>query len=279
MKCGPDGCPILAWTNLPPEEQRAQRKAKAWELYNEGFTEQAIAKLFNSSQPTIHRDLEGFIHMNKPPRPKGGRPKAARPKPKSHEKVVLLADRGVSKKTIAIETGLGERMVDRVLEVEKARREGQADPIIDPATLSVTAQEKLAAAIRQHKRTLDLSFSAAVSEKVRKHMDEILLPDLKKKIDQAQELFTRRRGLMNKDTFNIIRRALHPDSRNSISDRKLGEAFDAFMALEKFLLDEKSSPTDFPSLPKTWADWEKAKQAATAERRAKRQTRSNLARQ
>jgi hypothetical protein len=69
---------------------------------------------------------------------------------------------------------------------------------------------------------------------------------------------------------NTIRRALHPDSRHSISDKKLGEAFDAFMALEKFLLAEKDSPTEFPDLPKTWADWERAKQKATVERRARR---------
>ena len=33
---------------------------------------------------------------------------------------------------------------------------------------------------------------------------------------------------MDKDTFNTIRRALHPDSRNSISDKKLAEAFHTF---------------------------------------------------
>jgi predicted transcriptional regulator len=76
MKCGPDGCPILAWADLPEEEQRAHRRTKAHQLYREGFTEQAIANLFKVSQPTIHRDLEGFIHVNKPKRPKGGRPRA-----------------------------------------------------------------------------------------------------------------------------------------------------------------------------------------------------------
>ena len=38
---------------------------------------------------------------------------------------------------------------------------------------------------------------------------------------------------MDKDIFSTIRRALHPDSRNSISDKKLAEAFRAFMGLEK----------------------------------------------
>ena len=34
-----------------------------------------------------------------------------------------------------------------------------------------------------------------------------------------------------------------PDSRQSISDKKLGEAFGAFMALEKYILNEKDYPT------------------------------------
>ena len=43
---------------------------------------------------------------------------------------------------------------------------------------------------------------------------------------------------MDKDTFNTIRRALHPDSRNSISDKKLADASRAFMASEKYILNE-----------------------------------------
>jgi hypothetical protein len=37
---------------------------------------------------------------------------------------------------------------------------------------------------------------------------------------------------MDKTLFNTIRRALHRDSRNSISDQKLDEAFRSFMGLE-----------------------------------------------
>jgi hypothetical protein len=48
---------------------------------------------------------------------------------------------------------------------------------------------------------------------------------------------------MDKATFHDIRRVLHPDSRQSISDKKLGEAFDTFMPLEKYVLNEKDSPT------------------------------------
>ena len=146
---------------------------------------------------------------------------------------------------------------------------------IDPATLSLSTQQKLDAAIRQHQRKLDAQFEQRVLDEVKKRIDEIVLPHWKKQIDQAQELYKRRRGAMDKATFNKIRRGLHPDSRNSISDKALGEAFDTFMSLEKFLLDEKDSPTDVGSgLPGTWDEWEKAKRETTAARRAKRQSNS-----
>jgi hypothetical protein len=112
-----------------------------------------------------------------------------------------------------------------------------------------------------------------VRDEVKRRIDDIVLPHWKKQIDQAQELYKRRRGAMEKDTFNAIRRGLHPDSRNSISDKKLGEAFNKFMGLEKFLLDEKDSPTTLgEGLPGSWAEWEARKAKVKAERKAKRAT-------
>jgi hypothetical protein len=67
---------------------------------------------------------------------------------------------------------------------------------------------------------------------------------------------------MDKATFNAIRRVLHPDSRQSISDKKLGEGFDTFMALEKYVLNEKDSPTKFAypdgsEIPSNLAEWDR----------------------
>jgi len=198
-------------------------------------------------------------HNPKPPQTKA-----------KHEKIVALSDEGAPTRDIAAAVGVGQRMVDRVLEVENARREGP-EPEIERTMLSMSAQEKLDAAIRQHQRKLDAQFERRVLDEIKKRIDEMILPHWKKQIDQAQELYARRRGLMDKATFNKIRRGLHPDSRNSISDKVLGEAFDTFMGLEKFLLAEKDSPTEVGAgLPRTWAEWEAAKQKATAARRAKR---------
>jgi hypothetical protein len=187
---------------------------------------QRIAQALGVAVGTVHNDLEGFSTPEKPSRPKGGRPKGSRPKKSAHEKAVLLRDAGVSKKDIAKEVGIGKRMVDRVLEVEDATRAGRADPNIDPSTLSLSAQQKFDAAIRQYKGKLDAEFESRVRERVRQKVDEIILPHWREKIDKAKILYERRRGVMDKATFNLIWGALHPDSRKSISDARLAKAFD-----------------------------------------------------
>jgi hypothetical protein len=131
--------------------------------------------------------------------------------------------------------------------------------MIDPATLSMTAQQKLDAAKRQQERTLGLRYRHDVQEAAREAIDEMILPHWKQQIEQAKKLSDARTALMDKGTFNKIRRALHPDSRHAASDKVLADAFDAFMALEKYLLEEKDSPTTWPELPKTIAEWEKTR--------------------
>ena len=101
---------------------------------------------------------------------------------------------------------------------------------------------------------------------------DTILPQYRKEQAQAKAIMNSRRGVMDKATFDRIRRALHPDSRLSISDKLLGDAFDAFMALEKRLLSEKDSPTEFQGLPATWQEWEEARRKATAARKSSRAT-------
>ena len=124
---------------------------------------------------------------------------------------------------------------------------GQAEPAMTLDMIATkTGREQAEAFIRQYRRKLDAEFVRRVMDGIRQRMDEIVLPHWRKKIEDAQNLYAKRRGLMDKVTFNTIKRALHPDSRNSISDGKLGEAFDTFMGLEKYLLNEANSPTPFP---------------------------------
>ena len=269
----PNDCPLAIWQGLSSDDRKAKRKPIAERLYQQGFTMEAIATQLGVATWTISKDLKEFSPEVKTSRPKGGRPKGStKPRRKitdpHKDKIVAMSDGGMTYAEIGNSLGIHERVVGRTVQDENIRREAEVQ--IDPTTLSLTAQQKLDAAIRQHKHKLDLKFETLVLDEVKRRIDEIILPHWKEKIAKAEQLYRHRRGAMDKDTFNKIRRALHPDSRKSISDKMLGDAFDTFMALEKFLLDEKSSPTDFSGLPETWADWERAKQAVMKERRARR---------
>jgi len=86
----------------------------------------------------------------------------------------------------------------------------------------------------------------------------------------AKKIYDSRRSITNKETFNLIVKCLHTDTRKHIGDEVVNDAFVRFMALEKYLLNEKDSPTKFTGLPTTAAEWEQRKQEAAAIRRAKR---------
>lgn len=261
---------------------KADRQHIAEYLYGKRgeWTMERIAEALNVDQATVSRDLGNLctMHKSKPTKtasnPKGaGRPKNSgkrKTKPRQTDSkedvIVALHNKGMSSPEIAAQVGVEGRAVRHAIEREEIKREAKADPDIDPASLSQTAQQKFDIAIRQHKRKLDLEFHQRVLDEVRKRIDGLVLPSWKKRIDEAQELYKHRRGAMDKLTFNKIRRALHPDSRNSISDKVLADAFDTFMGLEKFLLDEKDSPTEIGPLPNSLAEWDKMKAAAKAQR-------------
>jgi hypothetical protein len=64
---------------------------------------------------------------------------------------------------------------------------------------------------------------------------------------------------MDKATFNAIRRALHPDSQQSISDKKLGEAFRHLHGVGKYVLNEGSPtmPTPTAARHQETGEWDK----------------------
>ena len=280
MECGPEKCPIRVFSDLTPAEQRVERKRTAAKMMEQGFTQEQIAKQLGVSRQTIQQDLDGLPVTGKPQRPKGGRPlgkKKDKPKPRQTDAVektiIARAEAGEASTTIAADVGLDGRAVRHVIERERIREEARADPEITPDMLSKSAQEKLDAAVRQHQRRLDLAFEKRVLDEVRKRLDQIVLPSWQTRLDDAERVLKRRSGIMDKNTFNTIRRALHPDSRNAVSDKKLAEAFDAFMGLEKLLLDEKDSPTEFGGIPSNLAEWDKMRT-----KKARPQSKANVAR-
>jgi transposase len=274
MECGPEKCPIRVFSDLTPAEQRVERKRTAEKMIKQGFTQAQIAKQLGVSRETITKDLDGLVMDTKPQRPKGGRPlgkKKAKSKPRQTDAVetaiIARAEKGEASTTIAAAVGLDGRAVRHVIERERIRDEVRSDPEITRDALALSAQQKLDAAIRQHQRKLDIMFEQRVQEEARRRVDEIVLPHWKEKIDIAERILARRHGIMSKETFNSVRRALHPDSRNGVSDKKLAEAFDAFMQLEKLLLNEKDSPTETSDIPSSLAEWDRMRVKRTVKKR------------
>jgi hypothetical protein len=195
--------------------------------------------------------------------------KSPKPTPKPAprcEEVVALEDQGMSNAEISQELDIKPRRVSQILREERLRRE--VLPLITPDMLSMTAQQKLEAAIRQHKEKLTVEWSIAV----RKRVDELLLntigPRLKKEQDQARYVMKHRKGIMDHKSYRKIWSCLHPDR---ILDEKLkpmyAEAFDIFRAVQKLLLDEKNDPTEFVGVPSTLAEWDVLKREASMARK------------
>jgi DNA-binding NarL/FixJ family response regulator len=257
---------------------REDRLRQAERLYKSGLTMQAIAGMLGVSTDTVSRDLVNFPKSENQKstktasNPKGaGRPKGRPQKAvEREEKVAALKDEGLTVKEIARAVGLGERAVNQALEHVEIKR--SATPDITREDLNLTQQKRADIYIRKTEAQLRASFQKAVIDEVKRRVDDIILPDWKKKIEEAKKIYDRRHKFISKDIFNKIRRGLHPDSRHSISDKKLAEAFDAFMALEKFLLDEKDSPTEFGDLPDNLAAWDKMKANARTSKRSGGQT-------
>jgi ParB-like chromosome segregation protein Spo0J len=286
---------------------KEDRKHIADHLYcKHGWSMECIAEALKVTKGTISKDLAGIVsdgnnqtkHAKTVTNPKGsGRRKGSTKKAAAGKTSEQPAAKPVVAPILASEDDDGEPLVpDRATVKARIQRANYIDAVditdkmdketrakffahlkekfgvteIDPASLSKTAQEKLEAATRRRMWELDASFHSKVAGEVKKRINEIVLPHWKQQIAMAKKLYGHRRGAMSKDTFNTIRRALHPDSRNSISDQKLSEAFDTFMGLEKYLLDEKDSPTAFPDLPASWDEWEAAKRKETELRKKQR---------
>lgn len=182
--------------------------------------------------------------------------------------IIAMSDAGHTAAEISAEVGIHERVIGRLLQDEQIRRE--AVPRIDPASLSLSAQEKLQAAIRQHKKQLDMDFENQVHAGIVRRLEQTILPEHERKYAEALAVVKARRGIMSRATFNLIRSALHPDSRKSLSDKRLTEAFAAFTKFERLLLAEAEAPTAVGSRPRTYAELMELKRRVQEDRKARR---------
>jgi transposase-like protein len=179
-----------------------------------------------------------------------------------------VLDEGKPRDQVAAEYGLSEGAIQQAIERERGRRE----PAVDPQTLSMSAQEKLEAVMRQEKRKLQAEFERAVQDELKRALNDMVLPQYNKKLAEYQQVIKARKGIMSRATYRMILSWLHPD-RVSDSAQKEGitKAFHAFTNLELVLCNEKEMPTNPASIPRNAEEWAKRR----AEMKTKRKNQSN----
>jgi DNA-binding CsgD family transcriptional regulator len=195
---------------------------------------------------------------------------------KEHDRqpeVAVLYDQGKTGNEIARTLNLSRSQVANILKSERTKRAAQVN--IEPSSLSLTAQRKLELAIKQHKEKLTAQWQVAVRARV----DELLLnsigPRLQREQNEARYVMKSRKGIMDRDAYKKILACLHPDRINQfITDPKLRQTYDEawhfFRAVEKLLLNEKNSPTEFVAIPKTSEEWDALKRQTRDARKARR---------
>jgi hypothetical protein len=163
--------------------------------------------------------------------------------PKRHyaaSEIMALHDVGKSNKEIAAEIGKSERQVRHVVDDERIRRDAVTSAVtIDIDTLSPTANEKLAAAIRQEKRRLEVEYAArmqGIEEEVRLRVVAegkeylAMIKEREAKVYKSEQFWQSvandHKPLFTVDQFKTILMCLHPDGQRT--EDKLAEAFRLF---------------------------------------------------
>jgi len=258
------------------------RKRIAQHLYGiREWTMQRIAEALNVSKYTIHHDLKDNClatkqlnpHAKTASNPKGaGRPKGTlkperrmNTKPDAEAAAKAVLDEGKTYAEMEAATGLSGTVLRSAIAREEGRREVLADPEVKPEDLSMSAQQKLEAAIRQHKKKMDLEFEERVRQKVLSDTKE-RLEWMKKKEDWANRIIDSHKGIFSRQDYRKILACLHPDHN---SFQFAGEALQAFSKQEKVLVKPEPPVLSGPPLP-TLAEMLASRERVKAERREAR---------
>lgn len=278
------------------------RKRLATYLYDGGKrTMEAVATILGVNKATISRDLDLIVapsnnqpRAKSPTNPRGaGRPKAA-PKPQPRpadspgpaakaepppppEPKAPLPPRvaGIDVRTApAVWEAFRERAHEAgVSPTEKvaALIEAAVTAVPMPA-LSASKQEQFDAALRAHKRKLDLEYQDRKTAEIEAHINSYILPLYREKMKEAETIVKSRKGAFSADQFKTILRCLHPD--NSAGAETRAEAFRLWNnpAIKLILVGERDNPTNpAPALPRSFAESLARKEKVKAERKAERE--------
>jgi hypothetical protein len=247
--------------------------------------------MFGVSQKTISKDLDEGVYTtginskrtSKRGRKGEGRPKGKRqvrrrsaPTPEVEQKMAQgVLDEGKTLEEVTREFGLPSVQHAKLA---VAREEVRREPRVERSDLSMTAQEKVEAWKRQEKRKLEGEFEERVLEECRRRLNELSLPSYLQQLKDLERSITGRKGVMDGSTYKKILACLHPDRligllKSTEDERprllhRYEEAFRLFSELEKRVLDEKESPTQFRrDIPRTYEELMAAREKVRAANR------------
>jgi hypothetical protein len=157
--------------------------------------------------------------------------------PEAEAAALRILDDNQTYDDVEAATGLSNTVLRAAVAREEGRREERANPQIDPATLSQTAQDRLESALRQQTRRLEVEFAqrrAQIDEEVRLRVvaeGTAYRERMQAREQDAQRLETRYRRLIDNHRlpftpaeFAAIQRCLHPDSANADGERTVSRA-------------------------------------------------------
>jgi len=152
--------------------------------------------------------------------------------------------------------------------------------------LSRTQQEKLEAFKRAYTKQQDREYKNRVqhevTERVVRWHAEYWTPTHQKYLDDAEAIYNRRKGIWESAIYKLIWSCLHPDSRESTTEKKLNEAFNAFNEKRAVLCKEVEVPKPklASDMPRNWAEMQAARDKVRAgnRERAKRAAATRAAR-
>ena len=137
---------------------------------------------------------------------------------------------------------------------EKQRDEtAETEALIDWSTVTGTAKVKAERMARAISREMRAEYEALVEAEVQKrveHEKKVVEHERALRDEERQryrQVLDARKGIMTKADYALIRRCLHPDTRDGggVSVEELNRAFDVFNRLQLLFLNEK----DFPTAP------------------------------
>jgi hypothetical protein len=154
----------------------------------------------------------------------------------------VLAGEKLPSGQLVRENGLSPDTYERAAFAEQGRKEAFEELGVDPATLSMTAQQKLDVAIKQATNTLEAQFEQRCNDRVTRMLKQ-QLAYYNEKCDQYQQVIELRNGVMPRTTFNKIRMALHPDTYQNASRDERNELVQTWEEVKWLMLSEAEHPT------------------------------------